>query len=319
MAVEKLNRSNQDPDVSVVIPAYNMARFVGLSVESVLAQTDVSLEVIVVDDGSTDETPAALAAFGDRIRTIRIENSGGPSRPRNTAILAARGRHVAFLDADDIMLPGKLSAQVAALDNHPQTCLVFTDFRKIDTEGQVLDESRMSEFKQFRSHLQPLPDTTLQLMPAQAAYSTLLHGNFIGTSSVVCRRDAVIAAGLFDETLHNFEDRDLWFRMARGQGDLLFLDRVLHAYRKHGSGITDQGWHLYPAMIQSFKREAAIATAPRDRAVINRMLRTLLLACGNGLRTEGEYARARQLIAESWRLGASTTAALSWLRALLRI
>ncbi|HEX3110532.1 MAG TPA: glycosyltransferase family A protein, partial [Thermoanaerobaculia bacterium] len=97
--------------VSVVIPSYNYARYLGEAIDSALGQTLPPLEVIVVDDGSTDDTPAVLAAYGDRIRVLRQKNAG-VAVARNSGIAAARGECVAFLDADDVWLPRKLELQI---------------------------------------------------------------------------------------------------------------------------------------------------------------------------------------------------------------
>src|SRR5437773_3781756 len=101
--------------VSVVIPTYNYARYLPEAIDSALAQTHAPLEVIVVDDGSTDDTPRVLAVYGDRIRVIRQANRG-PGAARNTGIAAARGEYVGFLDADDVWLPRKLELQMARFE-----------------------------------------------------------------------------------------------------------------------------------------------------------------------------------------------------------
>src|SRR5512143_3730544 len=109
---------SSEPLVSVVMPVYNGARYLRQALESALAQTYRPLEIVVVDDGSTDETPAILAEFGTRIRALRQPNSGSAAA-RNAALDAARGELIAFLDADDLWLPQKLAVQVEYLREHP--------------------------------------------------------------------------------------------------------------------------------------------------------------------------------------------------------
>ncbi|HEU4391938.1 MAG TPA: glycosyltransferase family A protein, partial [Blastocatellia bacterium] len=107
------------PQVTVVIPAYNAAKYLIESVDSVLAQSFRDFEVIVVDDGSTDETPEILKSYRSEIRCIRTDNRG-PSSARNLAIRESRGELIAFQDADDVWHPEKLSRQVALLEEHPE-------------------------------------------------------------------------------------------------------------------------------------------------------------------------------------------------------
>src|SRR5438874_1191114 len=112
------------PDVSVIIPAYNCAAYIGPAIASALSQRDVAVEVIVVDDGSTDETWHVLERFGDAIRTLRQANAG-PAAARNRGARSAAGAWLAFLDADDEWLPEKLARQLALVDE--RTGLVYTD------------------------------------------------------------------------------------------------------------------------------------------------------------------------------------------------
>jgi len=110
--------------VSVVIPVHNGALFVGEALDSVFAQTYRPLDVIVVDDGSDDDTTAVVERYGPRARLIR-QTRAGPAEARNTGVAAATGAYLAFLDADDLWPPGKLAAQVAVLEEHPDIDLVF--------------------------------------------------------------------------------------------------------------------------------------------------------------------------------------------------
>jgi len=122
--------------ISVIIPAYNHARYLAEAIDSVLAQTYAPLEIIVVDDGSTDGTPAVAASYGDRIRYIRQENAG-VGAARNNGIAAARGEYLAFLDSDDIWLPEKLEREIALFDADPQLGFVHCGVEKFDESGQT--------------------------------------------------------------------------------------------------------------------------------------------------------------------------------------
>src|SRR5262249_33901781 len=125
--------------VSVIIPTYNRASAVRSAITSALRQTHPQIEVIVVDDGSTDDTKATLAAFGDSIRALHQPNAG-VSAARNTALRHARGEFVAFLDSDDEWFDWKLAAQVAAMRGNPAAGLVWTDMSAVDPSGTVIHE-----------------------------------------------------------------------------------------------------------------------------------------------------------------------------------
>ena len=129
------------PRVSVIVPSFNHANFLRECINSVLAQEGVDLEVIVVDDGSTDGSLGILASYGSRIVLLR-QKGGRQARARNLALTVARGEFIAFLDSDDRYLPGRLASAVAAFDADPSVDLVWADYRLIDGAGAVQAEWR---------------------------------------------------------------------------------------------------------------------------------------------------------------------------------
>ena len=186
------------PTVSVIIPVYNGADEVRRAIDSALAQTKVSVEVIVLNDGSKDETASVLQEYGDRIRAVNQHNSG-LSKTRNNGIALATGEWVAFLDHDDYWLPEKLSLQLQAAER--------TGFDIVYTNaGNFGDVGRVSE---LRSEPQAMKEGDL-LEP-------LLQDNFIVVSSVMIRRAVIQDIGCFDTSLPSVEDWDLWLKLsARG-------------------------------------------------------------------------------------------------------
>lgn len=208
------NAPGTAPRVSVVIPAYNAATTLPETLASVFAQTFADYEVIVVDDGSTDPTPALLAAYGDRIRVLRKANEGRPSTTRNLGARAARGELVAFLDADDRWQPEKLARQVALFAANSRLGLVYTAAAVIDASGRVLRVSSCPHGG--RGQIYPL----------------LAVRNMMVGSSVMARRAAIAEAGWYDEELTSIENWDLWIRIAR-RWEVDCVDEPLTLYRVH--------------------------------------------------------------------------------------
>ncbi|MFN2468031.1 MAG: glycosyltransferase family 2 protein [Gaiellaceae bacterium] len=184
------------PRVSVIIPTRNRSALVVEAVESVLRQSFGDLEVIVADDGSTDDTAARLGALAGPVRYLRLPETGGPARARNAALDLARGALVAFLDDDDAWEPEKLARQVALLDADASVDLVHTGFSILDDDGAV---------------------TAPQLAPWQTArgplFDRLFRGCFVSLSSVVIRRASLERAAGFDERRPVAEDYALWLRL----------------------------------------------------------------------------------------------------------
>ena len=199
--------------VSVVIPCFNGARYLGEAIDSALAQTHPDVEVIVVDDGSTDGTPAVVSGYGDRLRCVRQPNRG-LAGARNAGIRHARGPYVAFLDHDDRFLPDKLARQAAVLDARPDAGLVYCGWHFIDADGARL------------------PPTGWDVREGDVTVD-LLRGNIMHPATVVVRRTALDAAGGFDEGRTGLEDWDLWLRMAVRGVRWACVDAPLLEYRVH--------------------------------------------------------------------------------------
>ncbi len=198
--------------VSTVITSFNKAPWLGEAIDSALIQDFPHQEVIVVDDGSTDNTAAVCRKYGDRIRYIWQENQGCPAA-KNTGIRAAHGEFIAILDGDDRWRPGKLTKQVNLLRERPEVGLVFTDRLK------------------FRDDRVTLPSNWLIHTPRRGwVLDDLLQDNFISVSSVVARRRCLFEAGLFNPDQRVASDFDLWLRFAR-KFQVDYVDEVLMEYR----------------------------------------------------------------------------------------
>ncbi len=198
--------------VSVIIPVFNGATVVGGALESVFAQTYRDFEVIVVDDGSTDDTRAAVAAFGDRLRLLTQAN-WGPSAARNAGARIAQGRYLAFLDADDRWERRMLAATVPILDREPATVLVFTDAQPVDECGKPRAESYVGRL----GYAPAMADLLSRYWP-------------ILPSAAVVRGAAFARCGGFAEELRTYEDSLLWLKL-REQGAFAYVAERLVAYR----------------------------------------------------------------------------------------
>ena len=203
------------PTVSVIIPTYNCARYLSGCIESVLAQTWGNYEVIVVNDGSTDDTESAIQPFlkDPRIRYIRQKN-GGHGNARNNAIKHSEGRYIAFLDADDLWDPTKLEKQLN-LFKEPAVGLVYCPWKAIDEGGREVDFHHESEYLRFRSG---------------RVTEYLFYDNFLATPSAVIRHECLKKAGIFDETIRIGEDWDLWLRISVHY-EILYVDEPLISVR----------------------------------------------------------------------------------------
>jgi len=182
------------PQVSVIIPTYNRAGCLREAVDSVLAQEFRGFELIVVDDGSTDETPQLLREYGSSIRMLRQENRG-VSAARNAGIAASRGELIAFLDSDDAWLPGKLARQVEFFRQNPEILICQTE------ELWVKNGRRVNPGQRHRKRGGMIFEPSLALC-------------LVSPSAVMLRRELFEQVGLFDERLPACEDYDLWLRVS---------------------------------------------------------------------------------------------------------
>lgn len=209
--------ANDSPHVSVIIPSYNQARYVTYAIQSVLDQRIGDYEIIVVDDGSIDETRDVVSRFEGQIRYIYQENRG-LGGARNTGIRAARGEFVGLLDADDQWLPDFMETMLSLATGHPEASIYYCYARSMDMEGRELPQ------------LYGGPN-----MKSEILYQTLLRANFLIPSTIMMRRSIVLAAGLFEEAdraIHGCEDWDLWLRIAP-KFDFVGTPACLVRYRIH--------------------------------------------------------------------------------------
>lgn len=207
------------PKVTVVIPCYNGARYLGQAIDSVLNQTYSDYEIVVVDDGSTDATAQVVAGYGDKVRYLYQENQGLPAA-RNRGVASSTGDYLTFLDADDLLLPNKLARQVAALEAEPRLGLVASGYQCIDENGWVLGDQRPWN---GRPTIDPM---------------TVLIGGLTVVHAVLLRRFWFDRVGGFDPSFRYSEDMDLWYRLCLAGCPMGWVPAVVCQYRIHAGNMS---------------------------------------------------------------------------------
>jgi glycosyltransferase involved in cell wall biosynthesis len=207
--------------VSVVIPAYNQARFLKEAIESALSQTYPISEIVVVDDGSTDETPEVAQGYGNLIHYIRQENQG-LAAARNTGILHSNGKYIALLDSDDQWLPPFLQTMTSLISQNSDATVFYCGWRYVDVDSRTLPQQ---------------PQT--KVVPPDEIYWALLRANFLIPSSVVLERSQILKAGLFDPAFRRLQDWELWLRLLKAGHIFVGSNACLVHYRLHGNALSD--------------------------------------------------------------------------------
>jgi glycosyltransferase involved in cell wall biosynthesis len=243
------------PAVSVITPAYNVAAYLGDAVRSALAQTFVDLELLIVDDGSTDGTAATAfqyAATDSRVRVLQKVN-GGISSARNFALRQARGRFIAILDSDDVWLPEYLASQVEILEARPEVAIVTGN-------GWFLGGAADGELARPWPDARPHPDLASLLDDETAVF--ILS---------VFRRDVYEAIGEFDESLRTNEDYDYWLRAACAGFRFYRNDRPLGRYRRREDSLSSDEVRMLRGIVRVLeKTRPALQRRPGELAILER-------------------------------------------------
>lgn len=278
---------NTPPKISIVIPAYNVAMYIGETLESVFAQTCEDYEVILINDGSpdTEDFERAIQTYRARIIYLNQENRGA-SAARNTGLRAARGELIAFLDADDLWSPNYLEEQLKFIreDGCDLACADARIFGAAEDPGRSYMDSLMAAAP---------PQGRVTFLELVAAERSLI------TSGVVVRRELVLAVGLFDEALRNAQDFDLWLRLARHGARLAYHRKVLLSYRSRPDSLSGDTINSHQRELRVFdKIEQSYDLTPAERREVTAVIRSrralLEYELGKLYLVPGDFARARE-------------------------
>jgi glycosyltransferase involved in cell wall biosynthesis len=296
--------------VDVIIPAFNAARYLPYAIESVISQIFEDWQIVLVDDGSTDNTTDVVAKFvdrcGPRIKYIKQENRGLPAA-RNAAIRASTSEYLALLDADDVWLPCRLSESVRVLAQRPNAGLSYGLIVRIDPEGQ-LGTTWLGNPKHAEGRIAPQIYTREVDLPCP---------------TITFRRRCIDEVGMFDEGMRSTEDRDLWFRIAL-RYEVVFVPKVLAYYRVSPNSMSTDTKRMLQAQMQFIQkhygsegcglrsRQIALARCHKQQADSSKMLGHASAALWSSLRALALYP----ISIDHFRTAGSLL--INWIRSLAR-
>jgi glycosyltransferase involved in cell wall biosynthesis len=277
--------------VSVIIPVRNGASFLRRSLDSVLNQARRPEEILVIDDGSTDETAAVANGYAGTV-VLLSQNQRGPAVARNVGLDRATGDVIAFLDADDWWEQDKLRRQLEYLDKHPHVGICHTATTFVDAKGQPVDRPNAALKHRIQGH----------------CLAELIRRNPITTSSVILRRSA-LGRDRFDERLTRASDWDLWLRLALTT-EFGYVDERLTGYQFHGANISLDAEPLLLSFVQVMERALERGLPPAEAAIARRTRRRYQLELGHLYYETGRWPEARKAYQHEWVVRHDMSAAL---------
>lgn len=315
------------PVVSVIVPAYNSAAYIGEAIDSLLRQTLREIEIIVIDDGSVDATFAvaeAKARTDARVRVVRLEHSSGrPAHPRNIGVAMATGEYIALLDADDIALPTRLAATVAAMKS-VNADIGFADLVRLDTRTGTQEQTGVLVNRGFpecaAEHILARDGLVISWRPEFLGYLISTHSAISVPTIVWSRALLEQEAVCFDEDLICAEDLDLFFRLA-ARAKLVFLAEVVGVVRRHADSLTAtrptgtiaDGIFVREKYLALYRERLCLPDIRRAEAFIAESL----VGIAYDYWAEGDSRAARAQYLRSFRTQPSRSAAIGYLKAFI--
>lgn len=273
-------------EVSVVLPCYDGARWISRAIESVLAQTYERFELVIIDDGSKDNSKEMIAPYlhNGRVRCI-YQNNRGFSAAINRGIKESNGNLIGFIGQDDLWMPNKLELQIKYSTKHPDMGLVCSNYYSVDSEERAIRIERAK-----MPNLSSRPEVVNKLFLC----------NFIGFETVLVKRECFAEVGLFDERMIGCSDHDIWLRIA-GQFNIGYLNMVLVKKRQHKLQLSTI--RKEDVLRDEFLMvEKALARYPFLKKVERKKLASLYYLLGMTLLQKGDIAAARKSLLKTIRL-----------------
>ena len=263
--------ADSSSSVSVIIPTFNGSRWVRDAIDSVLGQTYANLQVIVVNDGSTDDTHQVLASYGNRILCVQ-QLRKGVSAARNTGIRASQGKYIAFLDHDDLWLPDKLTLQVATLENNPDVAVVFCNYTPFGNPVSYLTGFDRAPV------LRGIPRKKIPphgfMLDRPSLFPEVLRDLFAMTSTILLRKECFDTVGLYDEEISGVEDWHMCLRLAR-RFRFAYVDMVLAQRREHATNLSHQNEGVTELINVLERLTQQIAFTPQEKRLVLEKLQVL--------------------------------------------
>jgi glycosyltransferase involved in cell wall biosynthesis len=278
LAALELAALSPSPTVAAIVPAYNAAALLPRSIESILSQTVPVTEVIVVDDGSTDETRQVAESFGPPVKCISQPNAG-LAGARNSGIRAATSEWIALLDADDRWLPNKIEQQLNAAARHPECVLLYSDATVVLPDGSIAGH--------FLTDKGPISGWV---------FDRLLASCFMLPSTVMVRRKVLLDAGLFNESFRRVEDYELWLRLAR-EHQFYMVPDSLTLYERQPDSLSRNVAAMLMAQIEVLEPLLNQPLTPSQRANLKKRLGRTYFDLSYEMRDRD----GRQAVSFAWR------------------
>lgn len=294
------------PEVSVIITTYNYGHLIGESIDSVISQDHDDFELIVVDDGSTDDTAEVVQGYGNRVRYVKQEHLG-ISEARNHGIALARSELIAFQDADDIWAPDTLSLRVDSVLRHPELGMVFGDAAVVQN-GRVITDSFLCDRKVLAALEKSCEEGCLRVI-TESAFPALLKERFIPIPSIIMPKKRFEEVGMWDSSFDGVEDYEFYLRLAR-RFRIGYIDKVLVTCRVHGGNVSSSVSAQNHKRIDLLRRfENAPDLGADEKLALRRRLSGLYLESAWTEKSEGNRAASRRDYIRAWsynhaRLGA---------------
>lgn len=229
--------SINNPKVSVIIPTYNSSKFVEEAINSIILQSYKNIEIIVIDDGSTDNTKDVLNKYiNDSTITYCYQKNGGPGAARNRGIKESIGDFVCFLDSDDVYLPDSILDRAQVLKNYPEVGLCFSDYFLQTKQHQTKIIPHNRQYSKFNEAIEfSTKERNIYIFPKKS-YNLVVPSCYLHTSSCMLRKSVLDIVGLFRTDIFCAEDNDLWLRISM-HCKIAFIDKVGSIYKTHRSSL----------------------------------------------------------------------------------